>query len=204
ITGCFVYATSAWDVLLEETIQANLIITAPVDPRVPSITVDNLEIAQFIYLLLNNEEIREVIDTITSKVVLILGRFTPERKAILDALRDALRTYNYSPVVFDFEIPKSRDITETISLLARMARFVIADLTDAKSIPQELSMIIPDLPSVPVQPLLQTNGASYSMFEHFRRYPWVLKDYYYTSIDDLLPVLKEQVIVPAECKAQEL
>ena len=39
------------------------------------------------YLLLNNEEIRHVIDTITSKVVLILGRFMPERKAILDAIR---------------------------------------------------------------------------------------------------------------------
>jgi hypothetical protein len=35
--------------------------------------------------------IREVIETITSKVVLILGRFTSERKAVLDALRAALR-----------------------------------------------------------------------------------------------------------------
>jgi len=169
-----------------------------------TITVDNLKVAQFIYLLLNNEEIREVIDTITSKVVLILGRFTPERKAILDALREALRMQNYSPIVFDFEIPGSRDITETVSLLARMARFVIADLTDAKSIPQELSMIIPDLPSVPVQPLLQTAEKAYSMFEHFRRYPWVLKDYYYTSVDDLQPALKEHIIDPAEQKVQEL
>jgi len=85
-----------------------------------------------------------------------------------------------------------------------MARFVIADLTDAKSIPQELSMIIPDLPSVPVQPLLQTAEKAYSMFEHFRRYPWVLKDYYYTSVDDLQPALKEHIIDPAEQKVQEL
>ena len=45
--------------------------------------MDDLEIAQFIYLLLNNQKIRHVIDTITSKIVLILGRFTPERKAVL-------------------------------------------------------------------------------------------------------------------------
>ena len=31
------------------------------------------------------------IDTITSKVVLILGRFTEERKKVLDALGDELR-----------------------------------------------------------------------------------------------------------------
>ncbi len=196
------YSTAAWNVQLnEETIQSSLIITHEDEP---AITVDNLKIAQFIYLLLNNQEIRDVIDTITSKVVLILGRFTPERKAILDTLREALRMKNYSPIVFDFQIPGSRDITETVSLLARMARFVIADLTDAKSIPQELSMIIPDLPSVPVQPLLQTTEQAYSMFEHFRRYPWVLKDYYYTSVDDLLPALKEHIIDPVEQKVQEL
>jgi len=54
-----------------------LIITPPNEPE---ITVDNIEVAQFIYLMLYNQKIRDVIDTITSKVVLILGRFTPERK----------------------------------------------------------------------------------------------------------------------------
>src|SRR5215207_2029801 len=32
----------------------------------PEITVDNIEVAQFVYLLLHNEKIRDVIDTITS------------------------------------------------------------------------------------------------------------------------------------------
>ena len=74
----------------------------------PTITVDNLEVAQFIYLLLNNPKIREVIDTIAKKAVLILGRFTPERKAVFDALREALRTRGYLPILFDFEKPSSR------------------------------------------------------------------------------------------------
>jgi hypothetical protein len=75
----------------------------------PEITVDNIEIAQFIYLLLNNQKIRDVIDTITSKVVLILGRFTPQRKAVLDALREELRRRDYLPILFDFDKPASRD-----------------------------------------------------------------------------------------------
>src|ERR1019366_1730543 len=112
--------------------KTNLRITRPDEPE---ITVDDLEVAQFIYLLLNNQNIRHVIDTITSKVVLILGRFTPERKPILDAIRDELRKRDYLPVLFDFDKPSNRDITETVSTLAHMAKFVIADITDARSIP---------------------------------------------------------------------
>jgi hypothetical protein len=123
------------------------------------ITVDNLEVAQFIYLLLHNEKIREVIDTITSKVVLILGRFTPERKAVLDAMREELRRRNYLPILFDFEKPARRDLTETVSTLAHMARFIIADITEAKSIPQELQRIVLDLPSVGSTPLNRGHAA---------------------------------------------
>jgi hypothetical protein len=165
--------------------------------------VDNLEVAQFLYLLLNNQKIRHVIDTITSKVVLILGRFTPERKAVLDAIRDELRSRDYLPVLFDFDKPSNRNITETVSTLAHMARFVIADITDAKSIPQELMAIVPSLPSVPVQPLLLASQREYGMFEHFRRFPWVLEPYLYDDQDGLLAALNERVIGPAAAKAKE-
>jgi hypothetical protein len=37
----------------------------------PAIIIDNIEVAQFIYLMLNNQKVRDVIDTVTSKVVLI-------------------------------------------------------------------------------------------------------------------------------------
>jgi hypothetical protein len=196
-----VYGIAAWDVNLTGTQQLDLCIT-PADE--PTITVDSLEVAQFIYLLLHNDKIRMVIDTITSKTVLILGRFTPERKVVLDAILDELRRRNYLPIVFDFEKPASRDLTETISTLAHMARFIIADLTDAKSIPQELQRIIPNLPSVPVQPVLQASTKEYSMFEHFTRYPWVLETYWYESLEGVIASLTEKVIAPAELKANEL
>ena len=170
----------------------------------PEINVDDIEVAQFIYLMLNNQKIRNVIDTITSKVVLILGRFTDERKAVLDAIRQELRRRDYLPILFDFDKPANRDITETISLLARMARFVLADITDARSIPQELNVIVPDLPSVPIQPLLLKGSGEYGMFEHYTRYSWVLPIYRYETQDQLITVLGEEVIGPAERMAFEL
>src|SRR5712692_3307193 len=130
MVGCRIYGIAAWDVRLEGAKQENLIIT-PYNS--PTITVDNLEVAQFIYLLLNNQKIRAVIDTITSKMVLILGRFTHSRKVILDAIREELRKRNYTPVLFDFEKPSNRDLTETVSTLAHLARFIIVDLTDPRA-----------------------------------------------------------------------
>src|SRR6266704_1755366 len=138
LTDCQIYGISAWDIQLKEAKQNNLVIT---HEGQPTITVDNLEVAQFIYLLLNNTKIRDVINTLTTKVVLILGRFTPERKAILDALRDELRQHNYLPVLFDFEKPSSQDFTETVSTLAHLSRFIIADLTDPSCSPYEIGTI---------------------------------------------------------------
>jgi uncharacterized protein YjbI with pentapeptide repeats len=198
---CIIYGISAWNVKLEGAKQNNLRIT-PFGES--AITVDNLKIAQFIHLLLNNAEIREVIDTIARKAVLILGRFTPERKVVLDGLREALRTYGYVPILFDFDKPASRDLTGTISTLAHLARFIIVDLTDPSSTPHEVATVIPQT-VVPVQPVLLDGEREYSMFRDLRqRYHWVLPTYSYTDQAHLLAMLQEHVIAPAEQKAQEL
>jgi hypothetical protein len=99
--------------------------------------------------------------------------------------------------------PTNRDLTETVSTIAHMARFVIADITDARSIPQELMAIAPNLPSVPVQPLLLSSQDEYGMFAYFRRFPWVLEPYHYLDQETLLASLEEKVISPAEAKAKE-
>jgi hypothetical protein len=201
IEGARVYGVSAWNIMNEGLNQQNLIITKPDESE---ITVDNLEVAQFIYLLLNNAKIREVIDTITSKMVLILGRFTSERIIILDSIKKELRKRDYLPVLFDFKKSSSRDITETISTLAHMARFVIADITDARSIPQELMLIVPNLPSVPIKPILLCSQNEYGMFEHFKRFPWVLETHLYSDTDKLIASFSEDVIGEAEKKVIEL
>jgi uncharacterized protein YjbI with pentapeptide repeats len=190
LDGCRVFGISAWDVDFAGSQQRELIIS---EPGRPVITVDNIELAQFIYMLLNNQRIRFMIDTMSAKVVLILGRFTAQRKAVLDAIRVHLAQRNYLPVVFDFDKPSSRDITETVSTLAHLSRFVIADITEAKSIPQELMLIVPGLPSVPVLPLLQAGHSEYGMFEHFKRYPWVMDTLVYEGVGDLLTRLLEHM-----------
>jgi uncharacterized protein YjbI with pentapeptide repeats len=200
LTGCRIYAVSAWDLTLEGAKQQNLVITHQDEP---TITVDNIEVVQFIYLMLNNKKLRDVIDTITSKVVLILGRFSDERKAVIDALREGLRKRDYLPILFDFAVPASRDITETISLLARMARFIVADLTDSSSIPKELEAIVPSL-AVPIQPLLEGTSRPYAMFKDYWKYDWVLPVYRYESLEQLLATLAEKVIGTAEGKVQAL
>ncbi|MDZ7262821.1 MAG: pentapeptide repeat-containing protein, partial [candidate division KSB1 bacterium] len=201
LTGCSIYGISAWGVKLTAAKQKNLLITPAGEPK---ITVDNLEVAQFIYLLLHNEKIRDVIDTIGKKAVLILGRFTPDREVILDAIKEELRKRDYLPILFKFEGPSSRDKTETISILAHLSRFIIADITDARSVPQELQAIVPNLPSVPVQPLLQTSKDEYGLFEHFRNYPWVLAIHRYKDLNDLLTAFGEKVIASAETKVLEI
>jgi hypothetical protein len=200
LRGCRIFGISAWDVSLENAVQSNLIIT-PQDQA--CVQLDSLEVAQFVYLLLNNKKIRHVVDTITSKLVLILGRFTTERKAVLEAIRNELRRRDYLPVLFDFEKPTNRDITETVSTLAHMARFVIADLTDARSIPQELARIVPILPSVPIQPILLAAKEEWGMYETFPRYPWVLPTCLYENQAALISDLPHKIIAPAEQKANE-
>lgn len=200
LTGCSIYGISVWDVQLDGAIQSNLIIT---DSGESVITVDDLKVAQFIYLLLDNKEIRSVINTVTSKVVLILGRFTPKRKAVLDALRNELRRCNYLPVLFDFEKPTGRDFTETIITLASMSRFIIADITDASSIAQELYAIVPHH-AIAVQPIQQQSQQQYALFPDFKKYPWFLALHSYKDCKSLLASLPGSVIKPAELKAKEL
>jgi Pentapeptide repeats (8 copies) len=196
LDGCGVFGASVWDVDLAGASQKGLVITPAGEP---AITVDNLKVAQFIYLLLDNPEIRDVIDTITSKVVLILGRFTARRKPVLDALRTALRDCGYSPVLFDFERPRSRSFREAISTLAHMARFVIADLTDAKVVLQELERIVPDLPSVPVQTILQSRAkATVVVDEDYSPYPWFLPRLGYRGATDLVDARLPGIIAAAE------
>ncbi len=196
LDGCRVFGASVWDVDLEGASQQGLIITPPDEPE---ITVDNFKVAQFVYLLLNNREIRDVIDSIASRAVLILGRFSENRKPVLDALRDALRERGYSPILFDFEKPASRSYRETISTLAHMSRFVIADLTEAKVVLQELERIVPDLPSVPVQPILQARARETSVVEtDYSPYPWFLPVIRYRGAVDVVRKPLEAIVAAAD------
>ncbi len=202
ISGSLVYAINVLDLKGEFEEQKDLIITPS---KTPIITVDNIKVAQFIHLILNNEEIRDVINTLTSKAVLILGRFSiPERKSILDALRNKLREYDLLPIVFDFDRPTDKDFTETIKILAGLSLFVIADITNPKSSPLELQATVPDY-QIPFVPIIQEGEQPFAMMVNLqKKYNWVLDTLSYDSIEALIKALKSAIIDPAIEKHNEL
>ena len=206
ITGCHTYGASVWNVTLVGTVQHNLVITKEGEPVV---TVDDLEVGQFIYLILNNTKIRNVINTITSKGVLILGRFSdPQRKSVLDGLREALRNFGLLPIVFDFDCPSDKDYTETIQTLAGMSMFVIADLTSPKSTPLELEATVKQF-KIPYIPIIDisVDPRPFSMLVDLQKsFHWVLPTLKYESKEDLLDGenLKTYIIDPASAKREEL
>jgi uncharacterized protein YjbI with pentapeptide repeats len=200
LTACSVYGISAWDVRLEGAIQTNLVITPPNESP---IQVDNLEVAQFIYLLLSRQKLRNVIATIGEKAVLILGRFT-ERKQLLDRIADKLRLLGYIPMIFDFERPTDRDLTETVKILAGLSRFVIADITNPRSVPLELGATVPDY-MVPFVTILQRGQPAFGMFNDLpRKYHWALPLLEYNTADTLLAAFEQKVVAPALEKADQV
>jgi len=190
IENAKIYGISVWNIKSKGLEQKNLVITMTDEPVV---TVDNIEVAQFIYLILNNKKIRDVIGTIAKKGVLILGRFTPERKEILDAIRDKLREFDFVPIMFDFEKVSSRDFTETIKILAGLSRFVIADITNPKSAPFELQATVPDY-KIPFLTIIQKGEMPFSMFSDLQKYNWVLPTMSYGSEAALLKGFKKGII----------
>ena len=188
-----VYGASAWDIRGIPKSQHNLIIEKKGDYP---ITVDDLKIAHFIYLLIDNDKLRDIISTVTSKTVLILGRFSDPRKEVLDALRDELRKHELVPVIFDFEPSKNRKLEETVKLLANISKFVIADVTDAKSIPQELASIVPFLPSVPVRPIILNGQTEYALFEQWEGYNSMLPLYRYENAAQLIENIEKAILEP--------
>jgi len=64
--------------------------------------------------------------------------------------------------------------------------------------------IVPNLPSVPVKPVVAQSDRAYAMFEHIGRFPWVLKVLEYQDVDHLLGAIEGEIIEPAEAMCQEL
>jgi hypothetical protein len=164
-------------------------------------------------VLLNNEEIRDVIDTVGRKGVLLLGRFTDNRIAILERLREELRKREFVPMVFNFDKPQVKDFTETIRLLAGLSHFVIADITNPRSTPLELQAIVPEC-MVPFIPILESGEEPFAMFRNLwiKHREWVFEPIPYPSLDRLVEILDAEIVHPAQAmfanllakKAEEL
>jgi uncharacterized protein YjbI with pentapeptide repeats len=199
LTGCKIYGVSTWGLKFSETTkQHNLIITAEHEAAV---VVDRIEVAQFVYLLLQNEKIRDVIDTIGKKGVLLLGRFTGGRLAVLERLREELRKRGFVPMVFTFDRPETKDFSETIRLLAGLSHFVIVDVTNPRSAPLELQATVPEC-MVPFVPIMDQTEEPFAMLRDLwvKHRDWVLKPIRYSSVDRLIEVLDTKIIGPAQAR----
>jgi hypothetical protein len=203
LTGSSVYGASVWDIMVNDhTKQQNLVITPPGEA---DITVDNIKVAQFIYLLLTNREIRDVIDTIGRKGVLLLGRFTGGRIAVLERLREELRKRDFLPMVFNFDKPEVKDFTETVRLLAGLSHFVIVDITNPRSAPLELQAIVPEY-MIPFVPIIEKGEEPFAMFTDLwiKHREWVLDPIRYPSVDRLIQVLDTEIVRPAQARFADL
>lgn len=163
--------------------------------------VNYIEVVPFVSLLIDNPKIGHVINAAADKVVLLLGRFRDHEQCVLNAIKEALPSFGYVPVVFDFDEPENRDTIETVAVLAGISNFVIADLSRPRSAALEAHLVIPAI-AVPFVPIIHKREQPFSMFTALqRKYPWVLRTVQYRDEKDLMRKLKRRVIRPAELKA---
>ena len=201
LDNCAVHGTSLWEVVLGETRQSDLDV---MPAQQPVLSVDRLQTAQLVGLLLHNEGARRDVFAITLNTVLVIGRFPPERQTVLAALKDSLRRGGYSPVVLDFHLPGGGDKAEMVKILGRMSRFVVADLTEDRRIVETLDAVVHFLPSIPIQPIGQAEGPGAADESHYGKYRWVLPFWAFRDPDDLAARFGREVVAPAEQKAAEI
>src|SRR5262249_1513203 len=143
---CFAYGAGLWETSgTPEVVTLFLSSEKAASPSGDFLIAHDLDSAAFLYLLADNPRISAAFDQLNQRVVLILGQFAHGGEARLTRMKTELRG-KYAPIVFDFSQQAQRSLTETVGALAHMSRFVIADLTNPGSVPQELSHIVPFLP----------------------------------------------------------
>ncbi|MCK7483899.1 MAG: pentapeptide repeat-containing protein [Candidatus Moduliflexus flocculans] len=202
LDNCAVYGTSLWEVNTADSLQRDLDI---MPAQQPVLSVDSLQTAQLVGMLLHHETARYEVFSITLNTVLVIGRFLPERKPVLAAIKEALRGGDYSPLVLDFHLPGSGDKNEIVKTLGRMSRFVIADLTGDRRISDTLDAVVHFLPSIPIQPIGQSDGGGQGQPDsHWRKYRWVQPLWRFKDPDDLAARIGREVVAPAEQKAAEI
>jgi hypothetical protein len=149
ITETVIYGVSAWDLrTCDEMRQSKLVIEPTYEfysdlvaaGKVP-ITVDDIELAQFVYLLQNHKKLRETLTVLNERGVLLLGRFGGGGLERLYEYREQLTRHGYKAMIFDFARPESLSQTETVVTMAGLAKFIVVDLS-GPSVPHELASIL--------------------------------------------------------------
>lgn len=218
LIGAKITGVTAWDIITNaKTVQKDLIIEGWVEPllefgdagnRNPYnvvIRTNNLETAHLLYLATRRykkgkpegrDRLRDVLETMTNNLVLILGNFGRQRKTVLNAMRSKLAGMHYAPVVFDFDVPSNRDLIDTVFVLAGLSSFIIADLTQPRSAPLETMLITSGL-MIPFAPVIKKSEKVFSMLNSLQaKYFWVMKPFEYRNKEHLVKSLKSNIVIP--------
>jgi len=191
-----VYGVSAWDIKTSyQTLMNDLEINRYDQPL---ITVDNIEVAQFIYMLLNNKKISNIINTMRTKAVLILGSFDNSSKVILETLKDVIRHHNYLPLLFDFVPPYTQDLMETVKTMALLSCFVIIDLSTRSGQLHELASLVRDT-YIPFATIACKGTKVTGMLGEFKHHYWYRSEIFPYSAKGWkkqIPQLFENEIIP--------
>ncbi|GAB3274234.1 pentapeptide repeat-containing protein [Parahaliea aestuarii] len=166
IVETVVYGIAAWDMeVAEQTEQSRLVIektyelyTELIAGGTIPLMVDDIELAQFVYYLSNHRKMRDTLNILNDRGVLLLGRFQNGGLERLYLVRDWFQKQGYMAMIFDFARPDNLSLTETVVTMAGLSKFVVVDLSGG-SVPAELQSILAQIK----KPLLAF-GDPYAMF----------------------------------------
>src|SRR5579884_4022382 len=184
LSDCLIDGLSVHDAELMQSQQANLHFVE--DGAV--MTIDDLEMAQFVSLALHSRILQRC-----GRIVLIAGAFR-ERAGLLVTLKEALAASHYVPLTFDLA---QSHRAERLLTLARLARFLLLDLTDLLFLPVSVQTLIRQK-TLPIQPLLDVSEERACRCREIAPSPWVLPTYRYRGLAHLHETVQERLIAPAE------
>jgi uncharacterized protein YjbI with pentapeptide repeats len=205
LTGVHVFGISAWNTLTDADTRQDLIIGMGEKPGDAPLRAHDLQTAQLLALMLDGSGVRRVLDSVNSKLVLILGSFGPEEKPALDALRRELQAQGYVAIMFDFERPPERDYAEAVLTIAGMSRFIVADFSNAKEVRAEVAQAHSQYKRVPIIPIART-GATLPITTLTNVFlPDELRGLVrYDDLADLSAKIRPAIIDPAEARVAQI
>jgi len=216
MNNCKIYGVSAWGIKRNENTKTRNLIISPKNSKDVLITVDDIELAQFIYLILDNKKISNLITTMRTKIVLLLGSFYDDGKSkitpkkVIDKIKEILPKYNLIPIVFDFSNSEKQDLISTVRTLALLSSFIIVDLSAPAGQLFELGTLVQTtpIPFIPIASISTKHITSMIQEKGLGNYHWFCKDYFRYSLEGYkkqIPEIIEKRIIPwAQSKNVEL
>ncbi len=191
VDDCNISGASIWDITVEDTTQSNLKINYG-KGKSQELIFQDLALANALYIFAsNNKNFAGFLDKKSTNFVLILGRFGANLDN-LNMIAEALRSRQFSPIIFDFEV-EDLTLIETIKFLALLSKFIIVDISNPKSVPSELEAIISTV-IIPIVPIVISEYNPFGTFSAYSNLPNVLKPILFDTVQQIVDQIDELII----------